>query len=179
MEINSNILPEEVVLSRIYLIRGLKVMIDSDLAALYGVETRDLNKAVSRNIDRFPEDFMFKLSEEEFENLMFQIGTSSWGGRRKLPFAFTEPGVAMLSSILRSKQAISVNIQIIRIFVKLRLVLKNHSEILRTIEEIQRKEIEQDDQILLIFEYLRQLEKSKQHESDFQQRRQIGFRKSQ
>jgi len=153
MEINSNILPEVVVLSRIYLIRGLKVMIDSDLAALYGVETRDLNKAVSRNIDRFPEDFMFKLSEEEFENLKFQIGTSSWGGRRKLPFAFTEPGVAMLSSVLRSKQAISVNIQI--------------------------KEIEQDDQILLIFEYLRKLEKSKQHESDFQQRRQIGFRKSQ
>src|SRR5665811_240024 len=109
-------IPEEVIMSKIYLIRGQKVMLDSDLAELYGVETRRLNEQVKRNIDRFPEDFMFQLMEPEFENLKSQIATSSWGGRRKLPFAFTEHGVLMLSSVLNSNLAIKVNIQIMRIY---------------------------------------------------------------
>ncbi len=106
---------------------------------------------------------------------MFQFGTSSWGGRRKLPNAFTEAGVAMLSGILNSKRAIKVNIQIIRIFTKLRIAIQSHPEMLRLIEEIQKKDIEQDQQLLLIFEYLKQLERSKKQETEFQERRKIGF----
>jgi hypothetical protein len=107
----SNIVPQEIIETKIFLIRGKKVMLDRDLAQLYGVTTSNLNKAVRRNIERFPEDFMFQLSKEEFENLIFHFGTSSWGGTRKLPFAFTENGVAMLSSVLNSKRAVQVNIQ--------------------------------------------------------------------
>lgn len=109
--------------SRIHVIRGQQVMLDKDLAELYGVQTRDLNKAVKRNIERFPEDFMFQLTKQEMENLMFQNGTSSWGGTRKLPYVFTEHGVAMLSSVLRSRAAIEVNIRIIRAFVAIRKYL--------------------------------------------------------
>jgi hypothetical protein len=98
--LTNEILPEEFVLSKIYELRGVRVMLDFDLAELYNVETRDLNKAVNRNLDRFPENFMFRLMPIEFKNLMFQFGTSRWGGRRKLPNAFTEAGVAMLSSVL-------------------------------------------------------------------------------
>ncbi len=109
---------------RIYVIRGQKVMMDEDLAVLYGVETRNLNKAVHRNRERFPGDFMFQLTREEWDNLKFQIGTSSlWGGRRKLPRLFTEQGVAMLSSVLRSPRAVAINIEIMRAFVRLRHVL--------------------------------------------------------
>ena len=97
---------------KIYYIRGQKVMLDKDLAALYDVGTRDLNKAVNRNLDRFPDDFMFELNSKEFKNLMYQFGTSSWGGTRKPPKAFTEQGIAMLSSVLRSKRAVQVNIAI-------------------------------------------------------------------
>lgn len=173
--LDTEILPEEIVLSKIYELRGVKVMLDFDLAVLYNVETRDLNKAVSRNPDRFPGDFMFRLTPVEFENLMFHFGTSSWGGRRKLPNAFTEAGVAMLSSVLKSKLAINVNIQIIRIFTKLRFAIQSHPGMLRLIEEIQKKDIEQDQQLLLIFEYLKQLERSNQKETEFQERRKIGF----
>lgn len=106
----SIVIPEEVIINKIYLIRNQKVMLDSDLAEMYGVETRALNQSVKRNILRFPEDFMFKLTEEGFEILISQNVTSSWGGRRKLPFVFTEQGVAMLSSVLNSKRAIEVNL---------------------------------------------------------------------
>ena len=106
------IIPDEMVMNKIYLIRGQKVMLDSDLSALYQVETRRLNEQVTRNKERFPEDFMFQLTVDEYENLISQFATSSWGGRRKLPYAFTEQGVAMLSSVLNSPTAISVNIQI-------------------------------------------------------------------
>ena len=109
--------------SRIHTIRGKQVMLDKDLAELYGVHTRDLNKAVKRNIERFPDDFMFQLTKEEMSNLMFQFGTSSWGGTRKLPFAFTEQGVAMLSGVLRSPIAVEVNIRIMRTFVAVRQYL--------------------------------------------------------
>src|SRR5437870_5079988 len=121
----------------ILLIRGHKVMLDSDLAALYGVETFNLNKAVRRNMDRFPEDFMFQLTKEEAERLRFQIGISKpgRGGRRYVPYVFTEQGVAMLSSVLRSKRAVHVNIAIMRAFVRLRQILATHKELARKLEE--------------------------------------------
>src|ERR1039458_7802635 len=113
---NEVINPDEIIISKIYFIRGQKVMVDRDLSELYGVTTGNLNKAVKRNLNRFPDDFMFQLTKEEFKILIFQNGTSSWGGTRKLPFAFTEQGVSMLSSILNSNTAIEVNIRIIRVF---------------------------------------------------------------
>ena len=112
--------PIEPVKNKIHTIRGIKVMLDRDLAELYGVMTRNLNKAVKRNAERFPSDFMFQLNKTEAENFMFQNGTSSWGGIRKLPFVFTEMGVAMLSSVLKSKVAIEINIRIMRAFVEVR-----------------------------------------------------------
>ena len=107
---------KEIIESKIFYIRSQKVMLDRDLAQLYGVLTKNLNKAVTRNIDRFPPDFMFTLTKDEFENLKFHFGTSSWGGTRKMPRAFTEQGVAMLSSVLKSKRAAHVNIEIMRAF---------------------------------------------------------------
>ena len=114
---------------RIYLIRDEKVMLDADLAFFYGVKTKELNKAVSRNSLNFPPDFMFRLTPEEAANLRFQFGTSSWGGRRYTPFVFTELGIAMLSSVLKSRQAVLVNIAIMRIFQKLRRLLADHKEL--------------------------------------------------
>lgn len=125
--------------SKIYEIRDMKVMLDSDLAKLYQVETRDLNKAVFRNIKRFPLDFMFELTKDEFENLKFQNGTSSWGGRRKLPKVFTEQGISMLSSVLRSDIAIEVNINIMRTFVALRKYALTHNELAKKIEELENR----------------------------------------
>ncbi len=169
-------IPEDVIMSKIYLIRGVKVMLDRDLAELYGVTTGNLNKAVNRNLKRFPADFMFRLSKQEFGNLIFQSGTSSWGGTRKMPKAFTELGVAMLSSVLHSDRAIMVNIQIIRVFTKIWQLLETHSEILRKLDELQKNDIEQDKKILIIFEYLKILEQAKQQEEEQQNRRKIGFR---
>src|SRR5512139_1817014 len=122
-------IPEERIVNQIHLIRGKKVMLDRDLAELYGVTTGNLNKAVSRNLERFPEDFMFQLTREELKNLIFQNGTSSWGGVRKLPRVFTEYGVVMLSSVLKSKRAIQVNIQIVKTFAKLREMLATHADL--------------------------------------------------
>jgi hypothetical protein len=130
------IIPDEQVISKIYLIRGQKVMLDRDLAALYQVETRILNQAVHRTKDRFPKDFMFQLTEEEFENLISQFVISSWGGIRKLPFAFTEQGVAMLSGVLNSAVAIKVHIQIIRVFARMKELLLTHKDILLKLEGI-------------------------------------------
>ena len=128
---NSTVLiPDEIVMNKIYLIRGQKIMLDEDLAKLYNVQTKVLNQAVKRNAFRFPEDFMFHLNKMEFENLKSQFVTSSWGGRRNLPFAFTELGVAMLSSVLNSETAIRVNIQIIRVFTRMREMLLTHKDIL-------------------------------------------------
>ncbi len=176
---NENIntcVPDEKIISKIYLIRGVKVMLDRDLAELYGVTTGNLNKAVKRNRKRFPDDFMFKLSNEEFNNLMFQTGISSWGGTRKPPNAFTEQGVAMLSSVLHSDRAIKMNIQIIRVFTRVRKLLETHSEILQKLEKIERNDIEQDKKILLIFEYLKQLEQEKNRREYQAGRRRIGFK---
>ena len=126
---NKMMIRDEIIMNKIYLIRGIKVMLDKDLAELYNVSTGNLNKAVNRNIKRFPDDFMFRLTKQEFDNLIFQIGTSSWGGTRKLPSAFTEQGVAMLSSVLHSERAILMNIQIIRVFTRIRFLLENHSHL--------------------------------------------------
>jgi hypothetical protein len=130
--------PEEVIINQIYLIRGQKVMLDKDLANLYEVTTGNLNKAVQRNLKRFPSDFMFQLNEQEFKNLIFQNGTSSWGGTRKLPNAFTEQGVAMLSGVLTSERAINVNIQIMRVFIRIRETLIGNTELRLAIEEIRK-----------------------------------------
>jgi hypothetical protein len=170
-------LPDEVVMEKIHFIRGKKVMLDRDLADLYGVTTGNLNKAVIRNIARFPDDFMFQLTKEEFDNLIFQIGRSSWGGLRKLPRAFSEQGVAMLSGVLNSARAINVNIHIMRVFSRMREMLTSHKDILKKLEELERKDIEQDDKIILILEYIKQLEKSRKDVKEFQERPRIGFKK--
>ena len=170
---DSIILPDEIITSKIFFIRGEKVMLDSDLAELYGVLTGNLNKAVKRNIKRFPEDFMFQLTKEELDNLIFQIGTSSWGGTRKQPYAFTEQGVAMLSGILNSDKAIGVNIQIMRIFTKIRVALADNLSIKIDIEEIKKKLQNQDKNIELVFNYLDEL---MQKQENPQPRKKIGFK---
>lgn len=152
------IVPAEKIESRILLIRGHKVMLDSDLAELYGVRTRALTRAVRRNADRFPPDFMFRLNKGEFANLRSQFGTSSqWGGRRYAPYAFTEQGVAMLSSVLRSKRAVLVNIQIMRAFVKLREMLATHRKLARKLAQLEKRIEGHDEEITAIFEAIRQL----------------------
>ncbi|MBD3588781.1 ORF6N domain-containing protein [Bacteroides sp. GM023] len=124
--------------NKIYEIRGQKVMLDFDLAEMYEIETKNLNKAVKRNIERFPDDFMFQLTKEELSNLRFQIGTSSWGGSRYAPFAFTQEGVAMLSGVLRSPKAIEVNINIMRAFVHMRQYLLSHAP-KQELEELKKR----------------------------------------
>jgi hypothetical protein len=178
-EKNSMMIPEEVIMSKIYLIRGVKVMLDKDLAELYEVETRVLNQSVRRNKKRFPEDFMFQMSKEEMNDWKSQIVISNREkmGFRKPPLVFTEQGVAMLSSVLNSDRAILVNIQIIRVFTKIRRLLETHTEILRKLEHVEKKEIEHDRQIILIFEYLRQLEQARQQQDDHATRQKIGYRR--
>jgi len=172
------LLPDELIINRIILIRDQKVLVDRDLAELYGVDTRTLNQAVKRNLKRFPEDFMFQMTREEFEIWKSQIviSNSDRMGLRRPPFVFTEQGVAMLSSVLNSDRAILVNIQIMRVFTKMRALLDSHKEILRKLESIERKDIEQDEKILLIFEYLKQLEQAKQEETILRERKRIGFK---
>ena len=172
------ILPDETIINKIFFIRGHKVMMDRDLAELYGVDTRTLNQSVKRNLKRFPEDFMFQMTPQELKNWKSQIVISNIEkmGLRKPPFVFTEQGVAMLSSVLNSDRAISVNIQIIRVFTKMRTLLESHKEILKKLDTLERKDIKQDDNISLIFEYLKQLEQSKQEETAFKERKRIGFK---
>ena len=148
------IIPQQQIESNILLLRDRRVLLDRDLAILYGVETKALNRAIKRNIERFPDDFMFQLTKDEFENLRFHFGTSSWGGQRYLPYAFTEQGVAMLSSVLNSKRAIQVNIQIMRTFTKLREMLLTHKELQRKIEGM---EATYDHQFKIVFEAIKQL----------------------
>lgn len=144
---------------KIFSIRGRKVMLDFHLAPLYQVATKNLNKAVARNGDRFPEDFMFELTKDEAEALRLHLGTSKVGrgGRRYLPHAFTEEGVAMLSSILRSKRAVQVNIAIMRAFVKLREILSTHKELALKLKQLEMKIERHDEEIQAIFEAIRQL----------------------
>ncbi|MEO6189859.1 MAG: ORF6N domain-containing protein [Saprospiraceae bacterium] len=163
---------EEAILKKIFMIRGEKIMLDSDLAELYGVETKTFNQAVKRNATRFPEDFMFVLTEDEFKILRSQIVTSSWGGRRYAPRAFTEQGVAMLSSVLSSDTAIKVNIQIIRIFTKLRQILLSNKDILLKLEQLEKHVNRNSKDIELIFSALKQL-----LEQPNPPRKQIGFKR--
>ncbi|MBS1528715.1 MAG: ORF6N domain-containing protein [Bacteroidetes bacterium] len=153
-QLKSVFIPDEVVIDKIYQIRDQKVMLDEDLAQLYGIETKRLNEQVARNADRFPNDFMFRLTDEEFANLKSQFATSSWGGRRSLPYAFTEHGVLMLSSVLNSKQAIQVNIQIMRIYTRIRELLITHKDVLLLVEQVERKLVKQDQKIETLFAYL-------------------------
>jgi len=156
MEEEKSLVPVGHIESIILLIRAHKVILDADLAELYGVETKILNKAVKRHLDRFPEDFMFQLTTEEVENLRFQIGTSRrmHGGRRYLPYAFTEQGVAMLSGILNSPRAVQVNIEIMRAFVRLRQMLSAHKDLERKLHALERK---YDKQFKVVFDAIRAL----------------------
>ena len=142
---------------KIYIIRGQKVMLDRDLAEMYGVEVKRLNEAVKRNISRFPEDFMFQLAQNEWQNLKSQFATSSWGGARKPPYAFTEQGVAMLSSVLNSETAIQVNIQIIRLFTKMKQLILDNKDLWMKIEKIEQHLLKNDKEIKNIFAYLKKL----------------------
>ena len=150
----NDIIPIENITGLIYRIRGKKVMLDRDLAELYGVETKRLKEQVRRNIERFPEDFMYELSKDEYENLRSQIATSSWGGVRYVPMAFTEHGVLMISSVLNSKNAIQVNIQIMRAFTKMRQLVFDNADLRREIENL-REDV--DGKFRIVFETLDQL----------------------
>ncbi len=157
--------------NRIYVIRDQKVLLDTDLAGLYDVETSQLKRAVRRNNDRFPDDFMFELTHKEFENLRCQIGISSWGGSRYTPMAFTEQGVAMLSSVLNSKRAIEVNIQIMRLFLKMRQWAENYHDLLIRIEKLETNSEHIDKTVNDIYNLLTQFLKKEENPKP-----PIGFR---
>ncbi len=149
-----SLVPVEIIERKILLIRGKKVILDADLAELYGVETKALKRSVKRNIDRFPEDFLIQITSAEFESLRYHFGTSKRGGVRYLPYAFTENGVAMLSSVLNSKRAIQVNIQIMRTFTRLREIMASHKDLARRLDELEKK---YDGQFKIVFDALRAL----------------------
>ena len=161
------LVPSEIIQNKILWLRGQKIMLDRDLAELYGVETNYLTRQVRRNIDRFPSDFLLSLSGKEVANLKCHFGTSSWGGTRKLPFAFTENGIAMLSSVLNSDRAIQVNIQIMRTFTQLRQMLSSHAGLKKKIEEMEKK---YDHQFKIVFDAIKKL-----IEEPVKPKRPIGF----
>ena len=170
------LIPVEIIEKKIYLIRGHKVILDSDLAELYGVETKRLNEQVRRNLKRFPDDFMFQLTEEEAESLRSQSATlkSGRGKHRKyLPYAFTEQGVAMLSSVLNSDRAIEVNVQIMRTFVKLREMLSSNKELVHKLTLLENRLEKHDAEIKAIFNAIRQLMVPPETKS----KKPIGFRR--
>lgn len=152
MEIN-----EQLIVDRVLVIRGVKIMLDKDLAEMYGVELKRLNESVKRNHTRFPADFMFQLSSDEWFHLKSQNSTSSWGGNRKLPYAFTEQGVAMLSSVLNSETAIQVNIEIIRVFTKMKQLLLENKELFLKIEKVEKQLTNHDKDLQNIFTILKKL----------------------
>ncbi|HAN00725.1 MAG TPA: DNA-binding protein [Marinilabiliales bacterium] len=173
-KLKSTLFPDELIASKIYLIRGEKVMLDTDLSSVYCVETRVLKQAVRRNIDRFPSDFMFELTKEEYEILRSQFVTLKRGQHSKyLPFAFTEQGVAMLSSVLNSQRAILVNIQIIRVFVKMREMVTDTLNLKLDIEQIKKKLTNHDKNIELVFSYLDELMEKQETPKP---RKAIGFK---
>jgi hypothetical protein len=162
---------EEKIINKIYLIRGMKVMLDFELSELYETETKQLKRQVRRNIERFPKDFMFELTTKEFADLRSQFGTSSWGGTRYTPMAFTEQGVAMLSSVLNSSTAIKVNIQIIRVFTRMKEMVLTNKDILLKLEQLEKKVSGHDQNMQMIFEALKQLLNPPQ-----EPRKRIGFK---
>jgi hypothetical protein len=151
---SNSLVPSERIESSIYLIRSEKVILDHDLASLYGVSTKSLVQSVKRNSDRFPQDFMFQLTNQEFAILRSQIVTSSWGGRRVPPYAFTEQGVAMLSAVLKSSRAVSVNIEIMRTFVRLRQLLLSQEELARKLRTLEER---YDSQFKVVFDAIRKI----------------------
>lgn len=171
MKKNESVLTDEAVVNKIYFMRGNKVMLDKDLAELYQVTTGNLNKAVKRNLKRFPDDFMFQLNKKEFENLIFQIGISSWGGTRNLPYVFTEQGVAMLSGILHSDRAILVNIHIMRVFTKIRQMIMENTEVRLQMEKLEKKTDNNTKNIEVLFRYFDEL-----IEKDQKPRKKIGYK---
>jgi phage regulator Rha-like protein len=179
MDIILPVLPDQVIVSKIYLIRDKKVMLDRDLAELYDIKSIRLREQVKRNKERFPEIFMFQLSEKEVNMLLTQNAIPSrkyLGGY--LPYAFTEHGILMLANVIKNERAIKVSIRIIDLFVRLREILLTYKEILQKIEETERKFTEHDQKIILIFEYLKQLEKSKQEYLEHKNRPRIGYKSS-
>jgi len=171
-------IPEEQIMNKIVKLRGVKVMIDSDLAELYGVSTKRLNEQVKRNLKRFPKDFMFQINEKEkFEVVAICDHLKRLKFSPTLPYAFTEYGAVMLASVLNSERAILVNIQIVRVFNRMRKLLETHSAILRKLETLEKKDLEQDQQLLLIFKYLKQLEQVRQKQDQIDKRKRIGFKR--
>jgi hypothetical protein len=171
-------IPEEIIASKIYQLREQNVMLDSDLAELYQVETKRLNEQVKRNSHRFPSDFMFQLTQDEWSHLKSQKATSSWGGRRKSPYVFTEHGILMLSSVLNSERAIAINIHVMRVYTKLREMLLTHKDVLMELEAMKQKIGNNKGDIDLILNYLQQLETQKQQETNQENRGMIGFKLS-
>lgn len=168
-------LPDDIITNKIFVIRNQKVMLDDDLASLYNVETKRLNEQVKRNAMRFPEDFMFQLTKEEWFDLKSHFATSSWGGRRNLPYAFTEHGILMLSSVLNSDRAIAVNIRIIRVFTKMREMLVDNLNLKLEIENIKKNLSNQNKNIELVFSYLDELLDKKNEQKP---RTKIGYKKN-
>lgn len=166
------LISQERIESRIFVIRGHKVMLDRDLAQLYGVPSKRLNEQVKRNLKRFPSDFMFILTRQAAANLRSQFATSSWGGRRYLPYAFTEQGVAMLSSVLSSERAVQVNIAIMRAFVRLKQILATHKELAAKLKELEQEVGKHNKLIIEIFEIIKQLTQSPK----LKPKPQIGFK---
>lgn len=148
---------DDAIINKIYLVRGEKVMLDSDLAELFEVETKQLKRQVNRNLDRFPESFMFELNKQEADDLRSQIGTSSWGGSRYLPYVFTEYGVLQLSNVLRSERATQMSIRIIEVFVRMRQLLLAHKDIAIKLEKMERSLSENTSDIQTLFQYLKEL----------------------
>ncbi len=172
--------PEENIIRRIYIIRNQRVILDKDLAYLYEVETKVLNQSVKRNSSRFPKDFMFQLTRKELENLRSQFVTSSWGGPRYLPFAFTEQGVAMLSGVINSEKAIAMNIAIMRAFVEIRKIINNNKNISEQLQLLQDRIGEHDVQLNSIYEAIENLLDDKTDkelkEEAWSKRKRIGFK---
>lgn len=173
------VVPDEVLMTKIYIIRGIKVMIDRDLAELYGVETKYLKRQVRRNEKRFPEDFMFQMSKEELKDWRSQFVTSNADkmGLRYPPYVFTEQGVAMLSGVLNSDRAINVNIQIMRIFCKMRELISSHKELINKLKEIEDRLEGHDNEIIVMFEYMKRLKEEKEQRIEQESRKRIGYKK--
>ena len=168
------IISSEIISNKIYFIRNQKVMLDKDLAELYDVETKRINEQTKRNIDRFPENFMFQLTENEFEILKSQFATSSWGGTRKLPYVFTEHGILQLSNVIKSERATKMSIKIIEVFVSLRNFLTDNLTLKLDIEQIKKKLINQDKNIELVFSYLDEMIEKQENPIE---RIKIGYKK--
>lgn len=173
----TKVVPDETIIRKIYILREQKVMLDMDLAELYEVETKYLKRQVNRNIKRFPEDFLFQLSLEEFKILRSQFGTSSWGGARYLPYAFTEQGVAMLSGVINSPKAIDMNIAIMRAFVEIRKLAHSQTVLAKEVKKLVDKVGEHDVQLAAIYEAIENMLDEKADQKSWEKRERIGFKK--